>query len=231
MSRVALAALALTAALTVPAIAATPSAPAATSEPMVVVLDTAKGKIVIQLAEKDAPRTCANFRKLVRQGFYDGTTFHRVIAGFMIQGGDPNSKDANPFNDGQGGLDYTVPAEIKLPHVRGAVAMARMPDQINPKRASSSCQFFIDVADRKDLDRGGYTVFGRVIQGMEVADAIVALKDHKDTAKTAMGANPGKMALIRHATLEPLSKYVSAAPAAPAAPASPVPAASDTAAH
>ena len=230
MSRPTLAALLLAAALAVPAHAAAPAAKpaAAPSEPMVVVLDTAKGKIVIQLADQDAPKTCQNFRKLVRQGFYDGTTFHRVIAGFMIQGGDPNSKDTNPFNDGQGGPDYTVPAEIKLPHVRGAVAMARMPDQINPKRASSSCQFFIDVADRKDLDRGGYTVFGRVIQGMEAVDAIVALKDHKDTVKSSMGANPGKLALIRHATLEPLSKYVSA-PAAPAAAPAATPAAADTA--
>ncbi len=229
MSRVSLAALLLGAALAVPAVAATPaSRRAAPAEPMVVVLDTAKGKIVIQLAEADAPRTCANFRKLVRQGFYDGTTFHRVIPGFMIQGGDPNSKDANPFNDGQGGPDYTVPAEIKLPHVRGAVAMARMPDQVNPKRASSGCQFFIDVADRKDLDRGGYTVFGRVIQGMEAVDAIVALKDHKETVKSSMGANPGKMALIRHATLEPLSKYAGA-PAAPVSAPAAAPAAADSA--
>lgn len=211
------------------AISAPATAPAtANAGPMVVVLDTAKGKIVIQLADKDAPKTSANFVKLVKRGFYDGTTFHRVIPGFMIQGGDPNSKDGNIFNDGQGGPGYTVPAEIKLPHLRGSIAMARMPDQVNPKRESSGCQFFICVADRKDLDRGGYTVFGRVISGMETVDAIVALANLKDIGRTAAGPNPGTLALIRKATLEPLSKYVSApaaptaaAPAASAAPATP----------
>ena len=197
-----------------PAVAA---APAADAGPMVVVLDTAKGKIVIQLADKDAPKTARNFLKLVKQGYYDGTTFHRVIPGFMIQGGDPNSKDGNIFNDGQGGPGYTIPAEIKLPHLRGSIAMARMPDQVNPKRESSGSQFFICVADRKDLDRGGYTVFGKVISGMEAVDAIVALANLKDIGRTAAGPNPGTLALIRKATLEPLSKYVSA-PAAPAAP-------------
>jgi cyclophilin family peptidyl-prolyl cis-trans isomerase len=206
--------------------AVTPAPAAVPAGPMVVVLDTAKGKIVIQLADKDAPKTAANFLKLVKKGFYDGTTFHRVIKGFMIQGGDPNSKDANIFNDGQGGPGYTVPAEIKLPHLRGSIAMARMPDQINPKRESSGSQFFICVADRKDLDRGGYTVFGKVISGMEAVDAIVAMADRKDIGRTAAGANPGTLALIRKATLEPLSKYVSA-PATPAA--APAPAATPTA--
>src|SRR5262249_8419243 len=92
--------------------------------PMVAVLETAQGKIVIKLADADAPKTCANFRKLVREKYYDGTSFHRVISGFMIQGGDPNSKDTDPTNDGLGGPGYTVPAEIKLKHVRGAVATA-----------------------------------------------------------------------------------------------------------
>ncbi|MBI5169307.1 MAG: peptidylprolyl isomerase [Candidatus Eisenbacteria bacterium] len=214
-----------------PARAAAPAATAAPSEPMAVVLETARGRIVIQLADKDAPKTAANFVKLVKRGFYDGTTFHRVIPGFMIQGGDPNSKDSNIFNDGQGGPGYTVPAEIKLPHLRGAIAMARMPDAVNPKRESSGSQFFICVADRKDLDRGGYTVFGKVVQGMDVVDAIVALADRKDIGRTAMGANPGTLALIRKATLEPLSKYAGApAQAAPAQPVAPraTPAAADS---
>ena len=125
---------------------------------------------VIKLAEKDAPKTTANFKKLVREKFYDGTYFHRVIPGFMIQGGDPNSKDADPDNDGQGGPGYTVEAEIKLPHVRGAVATARTGDQVNPTRASSGSHFFIDVAAQPSLDRGGYTVFGQVISGMEAGE-------------------------------------------------------------
>src|SRR5687767_14922292 len=108
----------------------------AASGPQVVVLETTQGTIVVKLADKDAPKTAANFRKLVRQKFYDGTYFHRVIPGFMIQGGDPNSKDADPSNDGQGGPGYTVDAEIKLPHLRGSVATARTGDQVNPTRAS-----------------------------------------------------------------------------------------------
>lgn len=204
------------------------AASAAATGPMVVVLDTAKGKIVLQLADKAAPKTAANFLKLVKSGYYDGTTFHRVIPGFMIQGGDPNSRDANIFNDGQGGPGYTVPAEIQLPHLRGSIAMARMPDQVNPKRESSGSQFFICVSDRKDLDRGGYTVFGKVISGMEVVDAIVALANIKDIGRTAAGPNPGTLALIRKATLEPLSKYSNATPA-PAAAAPATPATADTA--
>src|SRR5262245_27945 len=81
----------------------TKSATKAPAGPMVAVLETAQGKIVIKLADADAPKTCANFRKLVREKYYDGTSFHRVISNFMIQGGDPNSKDSDPSNDGLGG--------------------------------------------------------------------------------------------------------------------------------
>ena len=80
---------------------------------------------MIKLRDDAAPKTCANFRKLVKEGFYDGTYFHRVIPGFMIQGGDPNTKNADPNDDGMGGPGYTVPAEIKLKHLRGSVATAR----------------------------------------------------------------------------------------------------------
>src|SRR5262245_43651185 len=97
-----------------PAAAAKAAAPQATAGPQVVVLETSTGTIVIKLADADAPKTTANFRKLVREKFYDGTSFHRVIRGFMIQGGDPNSKNANPADDGIGGPGYTVAAEIKL---------------------------------------------------------------------------------------------------------------------
>jgi len=190
------------------------------ARPMAVVLETTQGTIVIRLAPEAAPKTCANFRKLVARGFYDSTCFHRVIPGFMIQGGDPNSKDSNPFNDGQGGPGYTVPGEIKLLHVRGAVATARLADSANPARESSGSQFFIDVADRKDLDRGGYTVFGHVISGMEAVDRIVALANDPGIARTAMGANPGRKSMIRKAHLEPLSKWEKT-PAAAAAESTP----------
>jgi cyclophilin family peptidyl-prolyl cis-trans isomerase len=137
-------------------------------------ISTKFGDILIELDEKAAPLTTANFKKLVADKFYDGTTFHRVIPGFMIQGGDPKSKDASlRAQHGTGGPGYTIPAEIGLPHVRGSVATARMGDQVNPKRESSGSQFFICVADTPHLD-GQYTVFGRVISGLEVVDQIVA---------------------------------------------------------
>ena len=180
---------------------------AAGGGPQVVVLETAQGTIVIRLRDDAAPKTCANFRKLVRNGFYNGTYFHRVIPNFMIQGGDPNTKNADPGDDGQGGPNYTIPAEIKLKHVRGAVATARIGDDVNPKRDSSGSQFFIDLKDLPSLDAGGYTVFGEVISGMETADKIVALANDPTSLRSAMGPNPQKKALIRHADLQPLSKW------------------------
>jgi cyclophilin family peptidyl-prolyl cis-trans isomerase len=172
-----------------------------------VVMETAQGNIVIKLREDAAPKTCANFRKLVGEGFYNGTYFHRVIPGFMIQGGDPNTKNADPADDGLGGPGYTVPAEIGLKHVRGAVATARTGDSVNPKRDSSGSQFFIDVADQPSLDAGGYTVFGQVISGMDAVDKIVGLANLPGTLKSAMGPNPQKQALIKKAWIEPLSKW------------------------
>ena len=179
----------------------------------VVMLDTAQGPIVIRLLEADAPKTCANFRKLVKEGFYDGTYFHRVIPGFMIQGGDPNTKNADPNDDGMGGPGYTVPAEIKLKHVRGSVATARTGDQVNPKRDSSGSQFFIDVKEQPSLDAGGYTVFGEVISGMETVDKIVNLANDPATLKGPMGPNPQKKALIKKASLVPLAAVQKPAPA------------------
>ncbi len=142
----------------------------------VAVIETNMGSIVIRFFAKDAPKTVANFKKLAREGFYSGTTFHRVKPGFVIQGGDPNSKDSDRSNDGLGGPGYTVPAEIKRLHLRGAVATARTPDTINPKRESSGSQFFICLADLPFLDQGGYTVFGEVVEGMSVVDKIAAVK-------------------------------------------------------
>jgi len=198
-----------------PAGAARPATAAAKAGPMAAVLETTQGKIVIKLVEAEAPKTCANFKKLVREKFYDGTCFHRVIRNFMIQGGDPNSKDADPGNDGIGGPGYTVAAEIKLKHVRGAVATARQGDQVNPTKASSGSQFFIDVAALPSLDQGGYTVFGQVVSGMEAVDKIVALADDASLPASAGGGrNPGKKAQIVKAYLEPLAKWEKPAAAA-----------------
>ena len=179
-------------------VAAGPSTP---SHPRVV-LETVRGYIVIELHPEDAPLTVANFTKLVTQGFYDSLTFHRVVPGFVIQGGDPNSRDANPFNDGQGGPGYTIPAEIKEKHVKGAVAMARMPDVVNPKRESSGSQFYIALKDLGQLD-GGYTVFGQVVSGWAAIDSIVGLAARTDIARVGNNANPGRLAMIRHARLLP----------------------------
>jgi cyclophilin family peptidyl-prolyl cis-trans isomerase len=179
----------------------------------VAVLETAQGKVVLTFFDKDAPKTAANFRRLLQEKFYDGTYFHRLIAGFMIQGGDPNTKNSDPSDDGMGGPGYTVPAEIKLPHLRGSVATARQGDDVNPTKASNGSQFFIDLAPQPALDRGGYTVFGEVISGMDVVDKIAALIPEGKSFGNA-GYNPGKAALITRAYLEPLSKWEKPAAAA-----------------
>ncbi|MCH2396722.1 MAG: peptidylprolyl isomerase [Nitrososphaerales archaeon] len=141
------------------------------SDRQIAVIETNFGNIVIQLYPDVAPGHVENFVKLAQDGFYDGTTFHRVIPDFMIQGGDPNSKDEDRSNDGQGGPGFTINAEFSdVPHKRGILSMARAQD---PNSAGS--QFFIVVKDSNFLD-GQYTVFGEVIEGMDVADKIVNVK-------------------------------------------------------
>lgn len=131
------------------------------------VIETAKGKIVFKFYPKDAPNTVKNFIKLANEGFYNGTTFHRVVPGFVIQGGDPNSKDGNPANNGTGGPGYTIDAEFNSKkHLTGAVAMARSQD-IN----SAGSQFYICLAPQPSLD-GSYTVFGQVIEGLDIIQNI-----------------------------------------------------------
>ena len=139
----------------------------------VVVLETSFGRMVIELDDFAAPKTCANFRHLVNTGFYDNTIFHRVIPQFIIQGGDPNTKSPNRAAYGMGDPGYTLPPEIKLHHDRGAVAMARLPDSVNPKRYSNGSQFYICVTPCPSLD-DQYTVFAHVIAGLDVADRIAA---------------------------------------------------------
>ena len=134
------------------------------------VIETNFGKIAIEFFPTDAPKTVENFVKLASSSFYDGTLFHRVIPGFMIQGGDPNTKSGNRRSWGTSGPGYNVKAEFNSrSHVRGIVSMARAQD---PDSAGS--QFFIVVKDSKFLDKQ-YTVFGRVVEGMDVADKIVNL--------------------------------------------------------
>ena len=177
-----------------------------------VLLKTTFGDIVIALYN-DTPQHKANFEKLVNEKFYDGVLFHRIIKGFMIQGGDPDSKTAKAGQRlGSGDVGYTIPAEFVPAHIhkRGAVAAARMGDNVNPQKASSGCQFYIvdgTVYDNDKLDMiamrtgktftpeqvkayttdggapfldGDYTVFGEVVKGMTVVDKIAA--QQKDAA-------------------------------------------------
>ena len=148
----------------------------ACSENPRVVMVTSMGEIEIELNAESAPRHAENFVKLVNEGFYTGTLFHRVVPGTIIQGGDPLSKDTDPSNDGTGGPGYTLEAEIKLPHERGSVASARLGDQVNPKKESSGSQFYICIRELPQLDKLGYTVFGKVVRGMETVDKIGQLK-------------------------------------------------------
>lgn len=187
----------------------------------VLVLETSVGEIAIQLFPKDAPRTVENIRKLTAEGFYDGLTFHRIHPGFVIQGGDPNSRNDNPFDDGRGGPPYKLPGEIGRKHVKGAVAMAREPESVNPRRESNGSQFYIALRDLPQLD-GAYTVFGQVLSGWDTIDSLVALSKVEGIARVADDYNPGKLSLIRHARLETMSAWKSRRPKAASA-ASPKP--------
>lgn len=140
---------------------------------------TSMGVIKVKLYS-DTPRHRENFAKLALEKYYDGTLFHRVINGFMIQGGDPLSKNpANKAKFGTGGPDYTVPAEFvpEHTHKKGALAAARRGDAANPLKESSGSQFYIvqDAAACAALD-GDYTVFGETVEGFDVIDAIAAVQ-------------------------------------------------------
>jgi cyclophilin family peptidyl-prolyl cis-trans isomerase len=143
-----------------------------------VVMETSVGTIKLVLFTDVAPRHCDNFKRLANSGYYDNTTFHRVVPGFVIQGGDILSRDATRRNDGMGGPGFTVPAEFNpRPHRKGTLAMARGAD---PNSAGS--QFYIALSRLSRLDNN-YTVFGEVIEGLEVVDGIA-------TAITDSGNNP-----------------------------------------
>ena len=143
------------------------------------IIKTDFGNIKFSLLPDIAPETVRNFLELAKSGFYNGTLFHRVIPGFMIQGGDPNTKNPDKSVWGQGGPGYNLKAEFSSrSHLRGIVSMARAAD---PDSAGS--QFFIVTSDSTFLDKQ-YTVFGEVVDGMEVADKIVNLpRDGNDCPK------------------------------------------------
>ena len=127
-------------------------------------IQTSKGKIECELYPDKAPLSVTNFMQLAEKGFYNGLLFHRVVPEFVIQGGDP-------AGTGSGGPGYTVAAEIGLPHAKGALAWARLPDQVNPSKRSSGSQFYITLEKVPFLD-GEYTVFGQTISGMDVVQNI-----------------------------------------------------------
>ncbi len=170
------------------------------------VIETELGNMTVKLYNT-TPKHRDNFVKLVKEGYYDGLLFHRVISGFMIQGGDPDSRDAPEGQMlGQGGPGYTIDAEIGELHFKGALAAARQGDQVNPDRKSSGSQFYIvqgikmndsqlsqieqqtsteytdeqkkiyrEIGGYPPLD-GQYTVFGEVVEGIEVVDRIAAVQ-------------------------------------------------------
>ena len=140
------------------------------------VIETSYGNMELEFFHDSAPGHVENFLKLAGEGFYDGTTFHRVIPGFMVQGGDPNTKSDDRSTHGMGGPGYNIDAEFNdRKHDRGIISMARSghPD-------SAGSQFFVVVKNSPFLD-GQYTVFGAVTSGMDVADKIVDLpRDSSD---------------------------------------------------
>ncbi len=134
------------------------------SKQYIATIHTDKGQIVMELDALYAPQHVNNFIFLTKERFFDGLTFHRYDPGFVIQGGDP-------LGVGTGGPGYRIPAEIGLLHEKGAVAMARQPDQVNPEKKSSGSQFYITLKATPFLD-GGYSVFGKVVEGMDVVQQI-----------------------------------------------------------
>jgi len=163
----------------------------------VAVIKTNEGEMVIEFSSDAAPKTVENFKKLARSGFYDGTTFHRIVKGFMIQGGDPNSKDPAKENSfGQGGPGYKIKAEFNNhSHERGVISMARGPD---PDSAGS--QFFICLAPVARLD-GQYTTFGKLIKGDDVLEKI----GDTPVTRNSMGENskPTKRVMIESVKIVP----------------------------
>ncbi len=163
----------------------------------VAVIKTNEGEMVVQFWTDAAPSTIENFKKLARSGFYDGTIFHRIVKGFMIQGGDPNSKDPAKENSyGQGDPGYKIKAEFNdHSHERGVTSMARGPD---PDSAGS--QFFICLAPVRRLD-GQYTTFGKLIKGADVLEKIGEIPVTRNSAGET--SKPTKRVVIESVKIVP----------------------------
>lgn len=159
------------------AISFSASAMAATLGPDVAIMEIRMGKekqtrqVILGLHDESAPYTVENFKTLVRKKFYNGLRFHRIFPNSFVQTGDPSSRRGQTEKTGTGGPGYTLPAEIKLKHNKGSVAMARLPDKINPAKNSNGSQFYICLTPLPKID-GQYTVFAQVLEGLEVLEAI-----------------------------------------------------------
>jgi len=139
---------------------------------------TKLGRMVIELYPDEAPLHVADFLKMVEAGEYEGVAFHRIVPGFIIQGGDPDSRaDWKSPRLGLEEGDCSLPPEVGRHHTRGAVAAARRPDEVNPEQETSCYQFYICLADLPGLDRGSHSVFGQVVEGMEVVEKIARVKN------------------------------------------------------
>jgi len=133
-----------------------------------VLMKTDFGDVVIDLYEEQTPLHAANFKELALNKSFNDIYFHRIIPGFVVQGGDPNTLNNNRADDGTGGIGERIPAEIGQPHLRGALGAAR---DNNPEKKSSGSQFYFCLERLKQLD-GNYTVFGMVVDGMNVVDSM-----------------------------------------------------------
>lgn len=136
-------------------------------------------QVVLGLHDDSAPITVENFKKLIGKKFYNGLRFHRAFPGTLVQTGDPASRWGQGDKTGTGGPGWTLPAEIRLKHQKGAIAMARLPDKINPAKNSNGSQFYVCLAPMPKLD-GQYTVFGTVLEGLDVLEEISKAPTNSD---------------------------------------------------
>ena len=168
----------------------------------VAVMETSKGRMVVEFWDKEAPATVANFKKLARQGFYDGTGFHRILKGFMIQGGDPNSKNQNATNLGSGGPGYNINDEFNMhEHVKGVLSMANTG---TPNSAGS--QFFVMHGNAPHLD-GHYTAFGHLISGMDVLDKIANSPTGPNPSMPGENSKPMEWTVLKSVKIMSKSAY------------------------
>lgn len=160
-------------------------------------MDTSTGTVIIDLFEEETPLHAANFKKLADEGSLEGIYFHRVIPGFVVQGGDPNTKTNDlREDDGMGGIGDRIDAEIGQPHLRGSLGAAR---DNNPEKKSNGSQFYICLSKLPQLD-GNYTVFGNVVEGMDVVDQIASVE-------TDAGDNPINPVTIEKTSLVDARDY------------------------